>query len=359
MISFDQSVQHEIVSFGTVDDYASDALPICISDTGQYQIRNITLPYVILYEECRECDSAYVVHMLSEHGAHSIRTEKELLGLHKRHPLHKHSCIEIMYVLSGSLTNYVEKQTYTYEAGQFCIMNKNICHAEEFSGDFEAVFFMLRDDYLQELCDEFHRRVPSVIENDFPDSVYQLYEDGQNEKHRFAKAYLDCFPLSPAENTVQMMNHVVEFIIQETQKPQAGSSFFIKGAFAQLLGLIGNREKYSVTQIRSDYENQEFLYHKVAHIMRTHHGRITRDELSAQLHYNGEYLNRIVKKFTGKTILEYGRAIYMEEAKTMLSETDKSVSSIIEELGFSNRHHFYQLFRKVYGKTPTEFRSSS
>ena len=43
----------------------------------------------------------------------------------------------------------------------------------------------------------------------------------------------------------------------------------------------------------------------LTHIMKSSHGRCTREELSSQLHYNGEYLNRIIKKYTGKTILEY------------------------------------------------------
>lgn len=74
------------------------------------------------------------------------------------------------------------------------------------------------------------------------------------------------------------------------------------------------------------------------------------------LHYNGEYLNRIVKKQTGKTILEYGQSIYLEEARQLLSNTDKSISSIIEELGFSNRSHFYRLFKTAFGETPLDYR---
>jgi AraC-like DNA-binding protein len=92
--------------------------------------------------------------------------------------------------------------------------------------------------------------------------------------------------------------------------------------------------------------------------MKSNHGRCTREELSAQLHYNGEYLNRIVKKYTGKTILEYGQTIYMEEARELLAGTDLSISAIIEELGFSNRSHFYRLFEKIYGETPLNYKSA-
>ena len=69
-----------------------------------------------------------------------------------------------------------------------------------------------------------------------------------------------------------------------------------------------------------------------------------------------QFGTRIVKKQTGKTILEYGQSIYLDEAKQMLAETDKSISAIIEELGFSNRSHFYRLFKQAYGETPLDYR---
>ena len=44
------------------------------------------------------------------------------------------------------------------------------------------------------------------------------------------------------------------------------------------------------------------------------------------------------------------------EARALLSNTDKSISAIIDELGFSNRSHFYRLFEKAYGQTPLDYR---
>ena len=56
------------------------------------------------------------------------------------------------------------------------------------------------------------------------------------------------------------------------------------------------------------------------------------------------------------TLLEYGQSIYLEEARKLLADTEKSISSIIEELVFSNRSHFYRLFEKYYGETPMNYR---
>ena len=65
----------------------------------------------------------------------------------------------------------------------------------------------------------------------------------------------------------------------------------------------------------------------------------------------------IVKKYSGKTLLEYGQDIYLEEARRLLLDTDMSISDIITELGFSNRSHFYRVFRRAFGETPLDYRN--
>lgn len=138
--------------------------------------------------------------------------------------------------------------------------------------------------------------------------------------------------------------------------PAAGTLFFIKGAFSRLLQHLTDPTLFSMNRIHSESDSQEYLFSKLCHIMKSSHGRCTREELTTQLHYNGEYLNRIMKKYPGKTILEYGQEIYLEEARQLLSDTERSISAIIDELGFSNRSHFYRLFEKRYGETPLDYR---
>ncbi|MCM1121256.1 MAG: AraC family transcriptional regulator [Eubacterium sp.] len=274
----------------------------------------------------------------------------------KRRPLHRHACIEIMYVLHGSVTNHVENQVFTYEAGECCIMNKNIRHSEDFSGDFQAVFLMFRDDFIAELLNEYYETasVPAIPED--ANLILQFFQDSQNQSFQFDKIYLDCFPVIPAEEILEKTYPLFNAILHEMIDLQPGSLFYIKGAFSRLLHLMTDPDLFSTSRIHSESNNQEYLVSKITHIMKSSHGRCTRDDLSSQLHYNGEYLNRIIKKYTGKTILEYGQSIYLDEARMLLANTDKSISSIIDELGFSNRSHFYRLFERAYGQTPLDYR---
>ena len=71
---------------------------------------------------------------------------------------------------------------------------------------------------------------------------------------------------------------------------------------------------------------------------------------------SGDYLNRIVKKFSGHTITRYCQKIALQQARTLLIETDKSVAAVMEELGFKNSTHFYELYKEEFGILPSESR---
>lgn len=318
------------------------------------QLYNLQTPYMILMETCNSTDDTYIMHQLtpSEH-AYNYPLKNVLEG----RPQHQHSFIELMLVLSGTVTNHIESQTFSYSAGQCCVMNKNIHHCEEVSGDYRAVFLMFQDDYLMELLKEYREYFVNSGKQETIHPIYQLLgylpeEDGQ----RFDKIYLDYFPCICADTAISQLKSVLNTIILETISPSVGSQFFIKGYFARFFELLNDPSRYSMECVRSDSHGQEYLFGKIVHIMEATHGRTSRKELSGLLHYNGEYLNRIVKKYTGKTIQEYGKSIALETVRRTLLETDKSVSEIIAEMGFSNHNHFYQIFKDTYGDTPLEYR---
>jgi len=90
--------------------------------------------------------------------------------------------------------------------------------------------------------------------------------------------------------------------------------------------------------------------------MKEYHGRLSNSELSRILNYNGSYLGRIVKKYTGKSLYDYSMDFTMDYAMKKLAEDTIPISALVEELHFSNRTHFYQIFKEHTGLTPKEYR---
>lgn len=68
------------------------------------------------------------------------------------------------------------------------------------------------------------------------------------------------------------------------------------------------------------------------------------------------YLNRCVKKVTGKTTSQHLFERIATEAKILLKHTDWTVSEISETLGFNDLAHFNKFFKKQTGINPSAFK---
>lgn len=71
-----------------------------------------------------------------------------------------------------------------------------------------------------------------------------------------------------------------------------------------------------------------------------------------------KYLSRVIKKVSGKSILEWINEFVVIEIKVRLKTTEKTVSEISEDLNFPNPSAFVQFFKLHTGTTPMKFRQS-
>ena len=99
-------------------------------------------------------------------------------------------------------------------------------------------------------------------------------------------------------------------------------------------------------------------FYKIANAYQNKLGLFSRSEIEELTGYNSDYVERIMKRSTGKTLSAYGKTFLLKKAADMLTDTDKKVGDICELLGYSNRNYFNKLFFKEYGMTPSEYRKS-
>lgn len=81
-------------------------------------------------------------------------------------------------------------------------------------------------------------------------------------------------------------------------------------------------------------------------------------DAASELKYAPDYLTRIFKKHTGKTTLEYINGVRLQKAKSLLLNTDLSVSQIAYSVGFADEKYFMRLFKREESVTPTQYRMS-
>jgi AraC-like DNA-binding protein len=74
-------------------------------------------------------------------------------------------------------------------------------------------------------------------------------------------------------------------------------------------------------------------------------------------HISENRLQSIVRKWTGKSFLEYVESKRMILSRELLLKTSKTIVRITRECGYSSENSFYKAFRRFYGQSPSELRS--
>ena len=274
-----------------------------------------------------------------------------------RSTLHKHEYFELLYVIRGHMYQKIENRRHLYPTGSLCLLNRNIHHAEEFSSYFQCAFLALPQILINEILfpsEPFFFSGEDFIQG----SLLELFVKNNAQNNRISSLeYVDFIPAPSTENP--HMYDCFEKLIHTFTQPKIGSTFQLKCILLEIFFDLLNDKLYQTRQINigSDFEAE--IFDKITVHMTSTNGRISRSELAEKTNYDGNYLNRIVKKYTGLSIFGYGTSICMKEACQLLMETDLTVSQISEQLGFTNRTHFYSLFEKQYGMTPAEYRKHS
>ena len=106
-----------------------------------------------------------------------------------------------------------------------------------------------------------------------------------------------------------------------------------------------------------DGNRQDSKITKVKQYIETHYKEnITRESISNDLFFNGYYLSRLFKQSTGMSIFEYLCQVRINEAKRLLLQTDKKISTIVFDVGYNHFSHFANTFKTHTGLTPKRFR---
>lgn len=110
-----------------------------------------------------------------------------------------------------------------------------------------------------------------------------------------------------------------------------------------------------------DHEHVEGYYTSSIQIIKTFiqenlEKDLTRNELAELVFLNPEYLSRLFKKQTGVSLSTYITQERIKVSKELIQKTEMSVSIIASKVGYSNFSHFSQVFKKIVGESPLEFR---
>ena len=271
--------------------------------------------------------------------------------------LHQHDFYEFMYVLDGTVTNSIENTIRIYPKGSGCIVNRNLRHAERFDGNFRVFFLNLSKEYITKMIKETHNLYFAEEQEILDSPILKFLQESENNDVLSNKQFLDIFPVQGNDFAHRCMYKNGESISKTMLSPTFGSSHLIDGYICNILGLICDTTAFHTTHVKLDYNNDFLIFSRATHMIEDSNGLISRSELETKLHYSGDYINRIIKKYSNLNLSSYCMNYRLTKAIDLLKETDLSISEIAFQLGFKNRTHFYKQFKNHYGMMPSSFRN--
>ena len=118
------------------------------------------------------------------------------------------------------------------------------------------------------------------------------------------------------------------------------------------------KEKSAVEKaVGADIDNE--FYRRFLDIFTKDMGNseLTVDGIASQLGLERTQFYRKIKALTNYSPVELMRTLRLKQAKLLITTTDKTVSEIGYEVGFSTPAYFTKCYREAYGETPTETRN--
>ncbi len=85
-------------------------------------------------------------------------------------------------------------------------------------------------------------------------------------------------------------------------------------------------------------------------------GEISVSEIARLFNYNEKYIGKLFKEEEGVGMIEYVNARRLDKSCELLRLSSKTVIEVAQQTGFNNVTYFNRLFKKRFGKTPTEYR---
>ncbi len=82
------------------------------------------------------------------------------------------------------------------------------------------------------------------------------------------------------------------------------------------------------------------------------------EKLSDEVHLSKSYVSRVFKRETGSSLTEYLTILRMKQACQLLQMSEEPIEMISESVGLGSVSYFIQLFKRMIGTTPHQYRLS-
>ncbi|MBS2970076.1 AraC family transcriptional regulator [Metabacillus sp. KIGAM252] len=253
------------------------------------------------------------------------------------HLSHFHDWYEIVFVLDGQGTFFIDKEFYPMKKNDLFLIPGNVIHHANPSK---------RNPFLCHVI-LFH---PALMQSpELGDFFSYLSPFSQKEFHYLLLA--------------EHMKEHKEYLFRmhmELEKKEAGYRHALLTHLQGILLLIA-RQQPAVPETSGKLSKSELWMKEVLFYIDLHYTdhELTLPALAEQALVSPEHFSRIFRRVTGLTLPAYLGVKRLFKAKELLWHTDLSVAFISDACGYKSVSYFHSKFKEQLGCTPGEFRKKS
>lgn len=267
---------------------------------------------------------------------------------------HHHDFFELLYVVEGEVYQQIENKRHRYQKGSCCLMNQNVYHTEENTGNQRIIFLQFTSNFITQVL--LVARLDKCISPVVIKKIQSFFSTNQCTQMDFEKEYVDFIPLKNETWIEKNIHFIFDALTHEFLNPSLGSTPFIQGYFLNLLQLLFSEENFTNNPVHIGSSVEQHIFEQITNIMKASDGMISRNGLEKEMNYSGDYLYKITRKYTGLSLSDYAISFRIQKSMKLLRTTTLNIKDVALMAGFTNQTQFYKAFFSVNQCTPKEYR---
>ena len=261
---------------------------------------------------------------------------------------HWHDCLEVVWVIDGELNVSESNILFQLKTGDIYVVNYNETH--KLFATNEAAFVAIL--YIDQKY--FKEDIPNLDVISFSHYCFshnfEVDESLVNIRKLLASLYKILngnFTSVKSQAKIKALMHSLLLLLIDTFQ-----YIYFKKTGKGYTEMLDKSVALTKEQIDRIHRLTCFIYFNSA-------GKLTLDDLAKSENYSKFYVSHFLKKAYGLSYQETLTLARISCSERLLLGTDKSLEEIAGEVGFSNRSHFSQQFKKWHGVTPALFRKEN
>jgi AraC family transcriptional regulator of arabinose operon len=163
----------------------------------------------------------------------------------------------------------------------------------------------------------------------------------------------------PQQGTLKSVERIIVMMKQLQDSVRSYNEKTLNDYMATVILCEIYNQLFSAQNNPNKKSKQDQLFNDIVdHIKWSYHENTKVSEIANYFGYNEKYLSHFFTQISGISLKQYILQQKMEVAKSILSDTNHSISEIAFQLGYNDCHNFMKSFKKIIGLTPTAFRNA-